>query len=142
MFCDAASSCISLHHQISFTGGETQQSMLSFERESASVGVEIKGHNIDNGVCTAKAKEILERLQNDSKTSRSSGVGAHHHNGPAENAIKNISHKARIFMFHAAIRWPDTLDKTLWPFAMNHAVHLHNHTPRRKDGFAPIEIWS
>ena len=25
---------------------------------------------------------------------------------------------------------------------MNHAVHLHNHTPRRLDKFAPIEIWS
>ena len=85
--------------------------MLSFERDSSSVGVEIKGHNTDNGVHTAK--EILERLQNNSKTLRSSGVGAHHHNGPAENAIKNISRKARIFVFHAAIRWPDAHDKTL-----------------------------
>ena len=114
--------------------------MISFERESAAVGIEIKGHNTDNSVHTAK--EILVRSQNDSKTLRLSGVGAHHHNGPAENAFKNISRRARIFMFHAAIRWPDAHDKTLWPFAMNHAVHLHNHTPRRLDKFAPIEIWS
>ena len=53
------------------------------------MGVKIKGHNTDNGVHTAK--EILERLQNDSETLKLSGVGAHHHNGPAENAIKNIS---------------------------------------------------
>ena len=45
-------------------------------------------------------------------------------------------------MFHAAIRWPKACDKMLWPFAMNHAVHLHNHTPRRLDKFAPVEIWS
>ena len=87
---------------MSFTGGETQKSMLSFERESAAVGVTIKGHNTDNGVHTAK--EILERLETDSKTLRLSGVCAHHHNGPAENAIKNVSCHAHIFMFHAAIR--------------------------------------
>ena len=61
MFHDAASSAMKIHHQMSFTGGETQKSMLSFERESAAVGAEIKGHNTDNGVHTAK--EILERLQ-------------------------------------------------------------------------------
>ena len=81
-------------------------------------------------------------LSKDNKTLRLSGVGGHHHNGPAENAIKNISRKARIFMFHAAIRWPEAHDKTLWPFAMNHAVHLHNHMPRRSDKLAPIEIWT
>ena len=134
VFCDAASSTIRIFHQVSFTGGETQKSMLSFERESAAVGVTIKGHNTDNGAYTAK--EILERLETDSKTLRLSGVGAHHHNGPAENAIKNVSRRACIFMFHAAIRWPEACDKTLWPFAMNHAVHLHNHTPRRLDKFA------
>ena len=140
VFCDAASSEMAIHQQIGFTGGETQKSMLSFERESAAVGVEIKGHNTDNGVYTAK--EILERSQTDSKTSRLSGVGAHNHNGPIENAIKNVSCHACIFMFHAAIRWPEACDKTLWPFAMNHAVHLRNHTPRRLDKFAPIEIWA
>ena len=140
VFYDAASSKLKITHQVSFTGGETQKSMLSFERESAADGVTIKGYNTDNGVYTAK--EILERLETDSKTLRLSGVGAHHQNGPAENAIKNVSRRARIFMFHAAIRWPESHDKSLWPFAMDHAVHLHNHTPRRLDKFAPIEIWS
>ena len=139
VFCDAASGYISLHHQVSFTAHETQQSMLSFERESAAVGVEVKGYNTDNGVYTAK--DILARLDHDDKTLRLSGVGAHHHNGAAENAIKNISRKARIFMFHAAIRWPEAYDKTLWPFATSHAVHLHNHIPRRSDKLAPIELW-
>ena len=43
VFYDAASGYISLHHQISLTANETQQSMLSFERESQKVGVTIKG---------------------------------------------------------------------------------------------------
>ena len=88
--------------------------MLSFEREAATVGVEIKGYNTDNGVYTAK--EILSKLNKNSQTLRLSGVGAHHQNGPAENAIKNISRKARIFMFHAALCWSDKFDKAFVAF--------------------------
>ena len=83
IFYDAASNYMSIHHQVSFTSNETAQSMLSFERESHSVGVTIKGYNTDNGVYTAK--EIMNKLMNDSQTLRLSGVGAHHHNGVAEN---------------------------------------------------------
>ena len=71
-----------------------------------------------------------------------SGVGAHHQNGAAETAIKNISRRARIFMFHAALRWPAQFDKTLWPLAMNYAVHLHNHTPQRRDLLTPVSLWT
>ena len=140
IFCDAASSYISIHHQQSFTGHETIQSMLTFERESADIGNTIQGYNTDNGVYTAKA--LMSKLQSNNQTLRLSGVGAHHHNGVAENAIKNMSRKARVFMFHAALRWPTKFDKSLWPLAMSHAAHLHNHTPRQHDGLAPIEIWT
>ena len=44
--------------------------------------------------------------QESNQTIQMSGVGAHHKNGAAETAIKNISRRARIFMFHAALRWP------------------------------------
>ena len=57
IFYDAASHYMSLHPQISFTASETAQSILAFEREAATVGIEIKGYNTENGVYTAK--EIL-----------------------------------------------------------------------------------
>ena len=69
-------------------------------------------------------------------------MGAHHQNGIAENSIKNITRKARIYMFHAALRWPSWFDKSLWPLAMNYAVHMHNHMPRRQDSYSPIELWT
>ena len=140
IFCDAASGFMSIHHQQSFTGHETIQSMLAFERESAEIGVFIHGYNTDNGVYTAKT--LIDKLHSNNQLLRLSGVGAHHQNGVAENAIKNISRKARIYMFHAALRWPQKFDKSLWPLAMSHAVHLHNHTPRQHDGLAPVEIWT
>ena len=140
VFVDAASSYMSIHHQIGFTAVETIKSKLVFEREAASVGNQVKEYNTDNGVYTSK--EFTTQLENQQQAIRLSGVGAHHQNGPAENAIKNISRRARIYMLHAAIRWPDHYSKSLWPLAMSHAVHMHNHIPRRQDGLCPVEIWS
>ena len=71
-----------------------------------------------------------------------SGVGAHHQNGVAENAIKNVTYKARALMIHAALCWPDISDKTLWPMALNHAAYLHNKMPSMDTGLSPEEVWS
>ena len=116
------------------------KSKLVFERETLSVGVNVQSYNTDNGVYTAK--EFTLELEKNNQAIRMSGVGAHHQNGPAENAIKNVSRRARIMMFHAALRWPERHDPSLWPLAMSYAVYLHNHTPRRQDGLCPIESWS
>ena len=45
-------------------------------------------------------------------------------------------------MIHAALRWPGFVDKDLWPMALQHAVHLYNHTPNHLNGISPIEIWT
>ena len=88
VFADAASSFISLHHQLGFTANETIHYKLVFEREAASIGNDINEYNTDNGVYTAK--DFTLELEKNNQTLRLSGVGAHHQNGPAENAIKTI----------------------------------------------------
>ena len=115
IFVDAASSYIYLNHQLGFTAIETIKSKVAFEREAASVGNHITGYNTDNGVYTSK--EFTQHIANNQQTLHLSGVGAHHQNGPAENAIKNVSRRARIFMLHAAIKWPQHYNKALWPLA-------------------------
>ncbi len=140
VFCDSASGHMFLVHQVGFTDQETVQSKLKFECEAAHMGAEIKEHCTDNGVHTSKG--FGHSLEENDQKIKHSGVGGHHHNGPAENAIKNVTRKARIMMFHAALMWPDESDKTLWPLAMSHAVHLHNHTPGTRTGLSPEEIWT
>ena len=140
IFVDAASSYMSIHHQLGFTANETIRSKLIFEREASLLGNKVDSYTTDNGVYTSK--EFTKELERNQQTIRLSGVGAHHQNGPAENAIKNISRKARVYMFHAALRWPDHYSKSLWPLAMTYSVHMHNQTPRKQDGLCPIEIWS
>ena len=116
---------------------EDMYSLLAFEMENQHVGVTIKRYSTDNGVYTIK--ELAMKLQDQGQQLRLSGVGAHHQNGPTENAIKNVP---RIFMFHAALGWPSKFDKSLWPLAMNQAVHMHNHAPRLLDNYSPIELWT
>ena len=94
----------------------------------------------DMGVYTSKA--FTDSLLAKGQTIQHSGVGGHHHNGVAENAIKNTVHTARTMMIHAALRWPSENDKELWPLALSHAVHLHNLIPAMRSKLSPNEIWS
>jgi hypothetical protein len=45
-------------------------------------------------------------------------------------------------MLHAAMKWPDSTNENLWPFAVNYAVHLWNHTDGIHSGMSPAEIFS
>jgi hypothetical protein len=45
-------------------------------------------------------------------------------------------------MLHAAIRWPDTADASLWPMAVDYAVHIHNHMRNRTSGLSPIDLFT
>jgi len=101
VFCDAASSFISIHHQVSFTANETIRSKMTFEREASVSGVKITSYNTDNGVYTTKLFNL--ELEKNLQSIQISGIGAHNQNGPAKNAIKNISCRARILMFHASL---------------------------------------
>ena len=82
-------------------------------------------------------KDYMKELVKDGQTIKHSSVGGHHHNGVAENAIKNVVRKARTMMIHAALRWPECSEKSLWPMALSHAVHLHNHASKMDSGLSP-----
>ena len=87
IFCDAASGKLTVVHQVGLTGTETVQAKLRFEREAAAVGVHVRAYCTDNGVYTSK--EFVAELASKGQGIKHSGVGGHHHNGVAENAIKN-----------------------------------------------------
>jgi hypothetical protein len=140
IFCDAASGKLTAVHQVGLTGTETVQAKLKFEREAASVGVQVRDYCTDNGIYTSK--EFATELASKGQGIRHSGVGGHHHNGVAENAIKNTVRTGRTIMIYAALRWPEHNHRDLWPLALSHAVHLHNETPSLSSRLAPNELWS
>lgn len=139
IFVDAASGRIFARHQVSLNAHETVETKHLFERDAVTAGVMVQAYNTDNGVYTAK--EFLHELAEKGQGHRKSGVGGHHHNGVAENAIKNVIRSARTLMIHAALRWPSMTERELWPLAVDHAVWMHNNTPKADTRFSPEELW-
>ena len=102
LFVDAATCRIKAFCQSSFTAEETIQSKLTFEKQSYGEGVTIKAYSSINGVY--QAKDFMNELLKKGQGIKCSGVGGHHHNGVAENAIKNVTKIARTMMINAALR--------------------------------------
>ncbi|MGH7974322.1 MAG: hypothetical protein ACREBR_02255 [bacterium] len=141
IFCDHASHLIDVRHQLTLGATDTIRSKRIFERMAHSNGVKVQNYHSDNGVFTAT--QFRQHLEESDQDLSLSGVGAHHQNGVAERAIRTVVSRARILMLHAALRWPEMADSSLWPFALSYAAHLWNTTPREScGGFSPLEIFS
>jgi hypothetical protein len=54
IFCDAASSKLTVVHQVGLTGTKTVQAKLRFEREAAAAGIQVRAYCTDNGIYTSK----------------------------------------------------------------------------------------
>ena len=127
IFCDAASSKIIVHRQVSFTAEETIISKLKFEMEAMGSILPVGRYYIDNGIYNSK--EFTRDLNGKGQGIRHSGVVGHHKNGVADNSIKNVVRISRTMMIHADLRWPGSSEKSLCTMDMDHGVHLNNHTP-------------
>jgi Reverse transcriptase (RNA-dependent DNA polymerase)/GAG-pre-integrase domain len=141
IFVDYASSYIHVEHQIALTSHETLQSKHKFEAKCRDMGVVIQTYHTDNGSAFSN-REFAEDLKQFRQIHTFAGVGAHHQNGVAERAIQTIMGMSRTMMLHAAIKWPDTCDLSLWPMAVDYAVHIYNHVPNPTTGLSPMDLIS
>ena len=69
-------------------------------------------------------------------------VGAHHQNGVAERGLQTITRWALAMMMHQLVHWPEYFDPALWPFALDHAVHIWNNLPKERGGLTPNELFA
>ena len=88
LFCDAERGKISVVHQVGLAVTEKVQAELQFEREAVAVGIYVKEYRTDNSIYTSQ--EFATELISKGQVIHHSGVGVHHHNGVAENTIKNV----------------------------------------------------
>jgi hypothetical protein len=135
LFTDHASGFVKIYNQTSLAAADTIRSKRRFEQEAGLNNVSIKRYHCDNGVF--KAVEFLNEMEQLGQTITFSGVGAHHQNGKAERAIKTMFFRARTMMLHASLTWPDSTHENLWPFAVEYADHLWNHTEGIESGISP-----
>ena len=141
MFVDHASGYIHVECQSTTSTHATITAKTSFEDMCRDHGVVPLKYLSDNG-SNFTSKEFTAHLSEFKQISRFAGVGAHHHNGHAERAIQTIMSIARAMIIHAAIRWPDMADTSLWPMAVQHAVWIWNHTPNLTTGLSPSDIFT
>ena len=137
IFIDISSGYMGINNQVSLKAFETINSKRRFEREMGLYGHIVQKYLGDNGVF--RSREFQAELQKRQQTIEFCGVGAHHQNGVAERAIRTISDSARTMIIHAAIKWPEEVDISLWPMAVDYAVYLYNRMPGRLSDVAPIE---
>ena len=140
IFYDHASQNVFVRHQVSLRVGETLNKKHEFEGYCKERGVSVKKYHTDNMPFNAQEFQDDCRLQN--QQLEFSGVGAHHQNAVAERSIRTISSWTRTMLLHSILHWPDQANLELWPFAMEHAVYVWNHLPKKGVRLSPIEIFT
>ena len=101
---DHASGFVFVSPVVNFTAGEALQPKQEIEAEMASMGVTIVNYHSDNGVFTSSS-QFQDELAKMGQDLTLSGVGAHHQNAVAEQAIGMVVSMTRTMMLHAKMRW-------------------------------------
>ncbi len=99
----------------------------AFEAFANTHGVRIQHYHADNGHFADNAfrNSITECQQ----TTSFFGVNAHWQNGIAEKRIRDLQDMATTMLLYTQRRWPDAIDKALWPYAIRHANNICNNVP-------------
>jgi len=124
---------------VSLGATDTLLSKNLFEHEVMHCGRSVEHYHTDNGIFTKS--QFQDALLSANQGHMMSGIGMHHQNGLAEQAIKTVQDMTCMMMLHLSVHWPDEYNVCLWPFAMDYAVWLYNHTPRCNSGLAPMEVF-
>jgi len=128
-----------MHHQVSLGATDTLLSKNLFKCKVVQCGCSIKHYHTNNGIFTKS--QFWDAVLSMNQGHTMSGIGMHHQNGLAMHAIKTMQDRTHTMMLHLSMHWPDEYDVCLWPFAMDYAVWLFNHTPQCNSGLAPMEVF-
>ena len=140
IFHDAATGLIKCYHLSEFNTEQTLRCKRRFEADVAQCGITVQSYRTDNGR-SFTSFEFEQELLSHNQDHTFSGAGAQHQNALAERSIQTVMNMARSMLLHVQVHWPDQYDTKLWAFALDYAVWLWNHTPRKDNGLAPIEIF-
>jgi hypothetical protein len=140
IFVDHATGFIYIKNQQSLRVGETLKAKHTYERFANEFGIKLKHFRADNA--PFRSAEFQADLELKDQQIDYSGVGAHHQNGVAERALQTVTKWARSALLHQLLQWPEHASPDLWPFALEHAVHIWNHLPSHHSRLAPIELFT
>ena len=70
------------------------------------------------------------------------GIGAHHQSGVTEHRIRELSELAWTQLLHVMHNSPEIVNKSLWPYTLQHASYLYNQFPRTGKTASPLELFT
>jgi hypothetical protein len=123
---------------VEHASGEIICGKQSFEKMCMDNGVVVQDYLTDSG--TFKANNFFEHIKQTQQMMHFCCTNAHHQNGVAERAIHKISNMAIAMILHANMHWKDGIYSSLWPMAVNYAIHIYNNTPDK--GATPADIFT
>jgi hypothetical protein len=138
---DNASGLTHVEHQQHLNTHETLEAIKQYERMCLDRGVVPTDYISDSGTAFT-SKAFQAHLANYQQIIQFAGTAAHNHNSIAERSIRTIMSIARTMMLHAATHWPEMADATLWPLAVDYAVHIFNRVPNRETGLSPLDVFT
>jgi hypothetical protein len=115
------------------TSNETLRAKKAFERHASSFTVSIKHYHCDNG-SVFRGHAFVADCEMKSQGISYCGVYAHHQNGLAEKAIRDLQDSARKQLLFAQARWSEAIDTSLWPYALLSAAAISNNVPQYPKG--------
>jgi hypothetical protein len=129
-----------IYLQQDLTSNETIKAKQAFEAFAHTYGVRIQHCRTDNGRFSDNA--FRTSVEENQQTISFCGVNAHWLNGIAERQIRDLQEAATTMLLYAQRRWPDAMDRALWPYAMRHANNKSNNIPMKGQQHSPIELFS
>ena len=140
VFVDHFSRLYYVHHQETMSSAETVDAKIAFEKYAARFDVRVEQYHADNGRFADNA--FIKHCEDHNQHISYCGVNAHHQNGIAESAIKNIQNNARKSLLYAQEKWPAAIHTSLWPYAIRYAVYVHNTVPTNDGGESILDTFA
>ena len=102
--------------------------------------VNVEHYYYDNGIFTDN--NFTKHYKDIGQLITHCGVNDNFKDGRAEKMIRDIQTAARTMLLHAKSKWPAKIHLSLWPYAMQMAVHVHKNSPKRNHRSSRIEAFS
>jgi hypothetical protein len=140
IFVDHYSKLGYVYLQQQLTSKETVNAKKAFKTFATTHGVDILHYHADIGRFADKA--FHQAISEKGQTISFCGINAHWQNGVAERRIRELQENANTMLLHAQWRWPDAINKNLWPYALRMANDVHNNVLLRDREDSPMELFS
>lgn len=119
---------------------ETKESKQEFEAFANKFSVKVANIRADNGMYAAKGFQTI--CEEKGQQLMFCTVGGHWQNGVVELAIGVVTRTVQTLLLHTIARWPGTVTKEFWPFAVRHACTFHNASIRADTGLSPHHMFT